>query len=59
LVLSAFIVVSVFAMLPTMLKAPEYRDQLNKMSEQLYGESFDDMMEELYGLDLDDLLDND
>ena len=59
LVLSAFIVVSVFAMLPTMLKTPEYRDQLNKMSEQLYGESFDDMMEELYGLDLDDLLDND
>ena len=59
LILSATVIISAFAMLPTMLKSADYRDQLNKMSEQLYGESFDDMVEELYGLDLDDLLDND
>lgn len=59
LILSSTIIVSAFAMLPTMLRTPEYRDQLNAVSEQFYGESFDDMIEDLYGVDLDDLLDND
>ena len=58
LCISLSLIVSSLAMLPTMLRTPEYRDQLNAFSNQLYGESFDDMVEDLYGLDLDDLLEN-
>lgn len=43
-------------MLPTMLKDPQYREYLNNMSEQLYGETFDEMMQEGYGINLDDYL---
>ena len=53
--LSITIIVSTFSMLPTLLKTPAYRDQLNGISQQLYGEDFDDILEELYGIDLDDL----
>jgi len=59
MVFSLVIIVSSVIMLPTMLKTPEYRDQLNSISKQLYGESFDDVLEEVYGIDLDDLLGND
>lgn len=45
-----------FMMLPTMLKDEAYREQLNTMSESMYGMSFDEMMEEAYGMDLDELL---
>ncbi len=45
-----------FLMLPTMLKDEAYRDQLNSMSETMYGITFDEMLEEGYGIDLDELL---
>ncbi len=45
----------VFAMLPSLLRDPEYRDMLNRYSESLYGESYDDMFEDAYGIDLDQL----
>ncbi len=45
-----------FMMLPTMLKDEAYREQLNTMSESMYGMSFDEMMEDAYGVDLDELL---
>lgn len=56
LAMSSVIVVMSFAMLPTMLKSPEYREQLNTVSESMYGITFDEMMEEGYGIDLDELL---
>ena len=55
LVISLFMIVTSVAMLPTMLKDPTYREQLDIVAEQIYGESFDDMVEDLYGIDVDDL----
>lgn len=54
--LSIVIIIMSFAALPSMLKSPEYREQLNSVSEAMYGMSFDDMIEEGYGIDLDELL---
>ncbi len=48
-----------FMMLPTMLKDEAYREQLNTMSESMYGITFDEMLEEGYGIDLDELLGED
>lgn len=53
--ISIFTLVASLAMIPTMLKTPEYRHQLDMMSKQIYGEEFDDMIEDLYGIDIDDL----
>ncbi len=53
--ISIFTLVASLAMIPTMLKTPEYRQQLDMMSKQIYGEEFDDMIEDLYGIDIDDL----
>jgi len=58
LVISLSFMVSSIAMIPTLLTTPEYRQQLDEISEGLYGESFDDMVEELYGIDLDELLED-
>lgn len=58
LIISVFTIITSLAMLPAMLKNPEYRKQLDIVSEQLYGESFDDMVEELYGIDMDDLFED-
>ncbi len=55
LIASISIMVSSIAMIPTLMKNPEYREQLNTISEQLYGKSFDDVVEELYGVELDDI----
>jgi len=55
MVISIFTLVASLAMIPTMLKTPEYRQQLDMMSKQIYGEEFDDMIEDLYGIDIDDL----
>ncbi len=54
--ISTVIIVTAFAMLPTMLRNPEYRENLNNMSESMYGMTFDEVMEEGYGIDLDELL---
>lgn len=45
-------------MLPTLLKDPAYREQLNSFSQSMYGTSFDEMLEESYGIDLDEVLEN-
>ena len=58
LIISVFTIIASLAMLPTMLKSPEYREQLDMISEQLYGENFDDMIETLYGIDIDDLFED-
>ena len=55
LIISTFTIIASVAMLPTMIKDPQYRNQLDAVAEQLYGDSFDNMMEELYGIDIDDL----
>lgn len=47
------------AMLPTMLQSEQYRDQLNAISEQMYGMSFEEMVEQAYGIDLDELFSSD
>lgn len=44
-----------FAMMPSMLRDPEYRDMLNRYSESMYGQSYDDLFENAYGIDLDEL----
>lgn len=46
---------SAFAMMPSMLRDPEYRDMLNRYSESVYGQSYDDLIENAYGIDLDEL----
>jgi len=56
--ISVFTIIASLATLPTMLKSPEYREQLDIISEQLYGENFDDMIETLYGIDIDDLFED-
>lgn len=44
-----------FSMIPSMMRDPEYRDMLNRYSENMYGESYDDLFERAYGIDLDEL----
>lgn len=53
---ATLILTLVLSMMPTMLKDPAYREQLNTMSETMYGITFDEMLEEGYGMDLDELL---
>lgn len=53
---SIVIIALVITMLPAMLRDSSYREQLNSMSESMYGMSFDEVMEESYGIDLDELL---
>jgi len=45
----------VFAMIPSLMRDPQYRDMLNRYSESMYGESYEDLFERAYGIDLDDL----
>jgi len=52
--IALFIVSFSLLMMPSMLRDPQYREYLNNMSRQMYGESFDEMMKEGYGIDLDD-----
>ena len=58
LIISTITIIASVAMLPTMIKDPQYREQLDAVAEQLYGDSFEDMIEELYGVDIDDLFEN-
>ncbi|MFG6357638.1 MAG: DUF4190 domain-containing protein [Acetatifactor sp.] len=55
LVFSALIYGVVFSMMPAMMRDPDYRDMLNRYSENMYGESYDDLFERAYGIDLDEL----
>lgn len=41
-----FVVALVFSF--QMMNDPEYRDYLNQVSEQMYGETFDEMLEDMY-----------
>ena len=45
---SVVLMIAALAMMPAMLNNPDYREYLNEVSEQMYGESFDEMMEGLY-----------
>lgn len=54
--MSIALIAMTFMMLPTMLKDESYREQLNTMSEAMYGITFDEMLEEGYGIDLNELL---
>ena len=58
LVISTVMIITSVAMLPTMLKDPQQRKQLDAITEQLYGNTFEDMMEDLYGIDIDNLFEN-
>lgn len=53
---STVLLVIAISLMPTMLKDPTYREQLNTMSEAMYGITFDEVMEEGYGIDLDEVL---
>ncbi|MCM1044862.1 MAG: DUF4190 domain-containing protein [Candidatus Gastranaerophilales bacterium] len=46
------------AMLPGMLRQPEFRDQMDSLYEEAYGMDMDEFMERFYGMDLDEFLDN-
>ena len=52
-VVSLLVYAMVILSLPTMMKDPVYRQQLNDMSTNMTGMSFDEMMREGYGIDLD------
>ncbi len=54
ILLSVFLLIVSFALLPTLMNDPEYRNQLNSVSQSMYGISFDEVMEEGYGIDLDE-----
>jgi len=43
LVSSIMILIATFAMIPSLMKDPAYRDYLNDLSMQMYGETFDEM----------------
>lgn len=55
LAFSVLIYGMVFAMIPSMMRDPEYRDMLNRYSESMYGQSYDELFEKAYGIDLDKL----
>lgn len=57
LIVSLSLIITSATMFPTLLKTPEYRKQLNAISEQLYGESFDEMVEDIYGIEIDEIFD--
>lgn len=42
-----------FSMLPTMMKDPAFRNQVDYMTEQMYGMDFAEFIEEYYGYDID------
>lgn len=54
--LSVVLIAIAVSLMPTMLKDPAYREQLNNMSETMYGITFDEVLEEGYGIDLDEVL---
>lgn len=55
LAISVVIYGAIFAMIPSMMRDPDYRDMLNRYSESMYGESYEDLFERAYGIDLNDL----
>ena len=59
LAFSVLIYGAVFAMMPGMLRDPEYRDRLNRYSESMYGQSYGELFEKAYGIDLNELFPTD
>ncbi len=53
---SVVLITIAITLMPTMLRDPTYREQLNTMSETMYGITFDEVLEEGYGIDLDEVL---
>ena len=55
IIISIFIIISSLSMIPSLMRSPSYRNQLNDMSQRMYGQSFDSIMKNVYGVDLDKL----
>lgn len=46
------VLVRAFTMLPDMLQDPAYRQQMDTMSEALYGKSFEELLKDAYGIEI-------
>lgn len=51
---AVILIISSFAMLPTMMKNEAWRQQMNTISQQMYGMDFTDIMEEYYGYTIEE-----
>lgn len=51
---SIIMLVYTFVALPTLMEDESFRQQMNAVSEQMYGIGFDELMEEAYGYELED-----
>ena len=51
---SVFMIVYTFVALPALMENDAFREQMNAVSEQMYGIEFDELMEEAYGYELED-----
>lgn len=51
---SLVMLIYTFVALPTLMKDESFRQQMNAVSEQMYGIEFDELMEEAYGYELED-----
>lgn len=51
---SIFIIAYTFIALPAMMENKAFREQMNAVSEQMYGIEFDELMEEVYGYELEE-----
>lgn len=51
---SLFMLIYTFVALPTLMQNETFRQQMNAVSEQMYGIEFDELMEEAYGYELED-----
>ena len=48
LFISVFVLISSIAMVPSLMNDPAYRDYLNQLSMQMYGQTFDEMTQTLF-----------
>ena len=46
------VLVRAFTMLPDMMQDPAYRQQMDSMSEALYGKSFEELLKDAYGIEI-------
>jgi len=58
IVTAVFILATTYLLLPYMMKDETYRNQLNAVSQQLYGQSFEDLLKDTYGIDMDEYLED-
>ena len=48
LIISFFLLIATLFLSFRMMDDPQYREYLNQVSEEMYGQSFDEMLEEIY-----------